>query len=71
MTLPPERIGDKGQRYVVECKGYPKDGWHPIAYTNSRKDAERMAEGILKAPTAEDSRIIDREQSDEDRRAGA
>jgi hypothetical protein len=65
MTLPPEQIGDKGQRFVVEIKDYPNEGWQVCAYSDTYEGAKHFGETLVKAPTATDHRIIDRESTDE------
>lgn len=60
MTLPPERLGDKGQRYMLEAEGYPKPGWQPIAYSHTMNGMEEAKTSILLAPNCTDARIIDR-----------
>ncbi len=50
MTLPPHRIGDKGQRFQVEAEGYPGDGWNIIGWAASREGAADMASSISLAP---------------------
>lgn len=60
MTLPPERIGDKGQRYEVHATGYPKDGTNTIGWSASLKGAEQLAAGIALAPGCTSTEIFDR-----------
>ena len=60
MTLPPNRIGDKGQRFQVDCLDYPNEGWNVIGWSNDLEGAGQMADAIQLAPTAQESRIIDR-----------
>lgn len=64
MTLPPEKLGDQGQRYVVQTTGYPdpeKKGWQDIGFTNSRDDALAMMRGIAQAPSVGHVQIVDRQ----------
>jgi hypothetical protein len=63
VTLPPERIGDKGQRYEVRATGYPKKeesviGWHP-----DLDGAARMARAIRSHPCCTSTVIWDRHQN--------
>ena len=60
MTWPPERLGDKGQRYMLEAEGYPKPGWQPIAYGNDLMGMELAKDGILLAPGCTAAKITDR-----------
>jgi len=60
MTLPPGRLGDKGQRYLVEADGYPRDGTNTIGFSSSRENAAKMASAISLAPGCDDVRVIDR-----------
>ncbi len=61
MTLPPERIGDKGQRYEVRACDYPNPGWCVVGWTNDADRANRMADAIKLAPSCTDTRVVDRE----------
>ena len=63
MTLPPKRIGDKGQRFEVHCYGYPKPGWNVVGWAETDERAETMADAFRQAPSCGDTNIIDREQS--------
>ncbi len=57
MTLPPERIGDKGQRYEVNSLGrYGRVGWSPTL-----KGAREMRDAILTAPSCTEAWIVDRD----------
>ncbi len=60
MTLPPHRIGDKGLRFEVRCKGWPEDGWRVYGWTDELKRAKAMAKIILNAPTATAVKVLDR-----------
>ena len=54
LTLPPHKIGDKGQRYAVVFKGMyadrPEDEC-ALGYTDSPDGAERMANMVELHPT--------------------
>jgi hypothetical protein len=61
MTLPPERIGDKGQRYEVRASGFldrsPEE--RAIAWAPTLEGAEQMAVSFnLKPGTV--ARVVDR-----------
>lgn len=60
MTLSPDRVGDKGQRYEVRVEGYPKDGWNVIGWSDNEDGALRMATALKQAPGARRFRIWDR-----------
>ncbi|MEL6233299.1 MAG: hypothetical protein AAFR46_02710 [Pseudomonadota bacterium] len=60
MTLPPHRLGDKGQRFELQAKGWPEDGWNVIAWDESRARLEKRADAIRHAPSCTDVRVIDR-----------
>ena len=60
MTLPPERIGDKGQRYEVRATGYPKPRKSVIGWFDDLGRARRMAAAIAKAPVCTGTEIFDR-----------
>ena len=62
MTLPPERIGDKGQRYVVHyhtrSEGLGVD--KVLGYSNDLDGADRMMRAWLSAPDVVDVWVEDR-----------
>lgn len=61
MTLPPHRVGDKGQRYEVHSFGYPKEHrWARIGWATTLDGAFRMAEAIAEAPGYLGFKILDR-----------
>lgn len=61
MTLPPEKIGDKGQRYVVWCRGYPGQGWNRVAYTDDFQRGDDMGRTMLTAPGCQAYQVEDRQ----------
>ncbi|EFO32480.1 hypothetical protein TRICHSKD4_2279 [Roseibium sp. TrichSKD4] len=61
MTLPPERLGDKGQRYEVHCVGYPERADNIIGWTGTREGAIELGLSTLKAPSASIVYTLDRE----------
>ena len=63
MTLPPEKLGDKNQRYLVLLRGYPEDqthSWQVAAYCATPDRAEAVRESLSKAPGCTDSKVFDR-----------
>jgi hypothetical protein len=58
MTLPPEKIGDKGQRYVLLLEGYPKPGWNEVAYSSLYSHLSKSS--LLNAPGVISHKIVDR-----------
>lgn len=60
MTLTPDKLGDKGQRYVVHAEGYPKPGDNVIGYSEKYSGANKMLQAILKAPDCTNGHIVDR-----------
>ena len=62
MTLSPERIGDRGQRYVVMAEGYPKKGENKIAYCTLEPVAWRCANATKRAPGCTKAWVLDREE---------
>ena len=62
MTLPPEKIGDKGQRYEVRATGWPKKEKSIVGWSNDLEGAERMAGGARKAPGCTSTEIYDRQE---------
>lgn len=63
MTLPPERIGDKGQRYEVRATGYPKAEESVIGWSADLDGAEKMADAIGCAPSCTSTLIFDRQEN--------
>lgn len=61
MTLPVSRLGDKGQRYQVMCRGYPEDGQHVFGWVTCLKSAKRICKSLRKAPGCISTAILDRE----------
>lgn len=54
MTLPPEKIGDQGQRYVIKATGYPdpdREGWQDIGYSDSKASAVAMMRRLAQIPS--------------------
>ena len=62
MTLPPEKVGDKGQRFVARICGYPKPGWNDVGYADTQEAAYELCLALMKAPSAQDFEVIDRER---------
>jgi len=60
MTLPPEKIGDKGQPYVLQVEGYPNDGWNDCVYGSSEDRLKEAGSAFLTAPGATRARITER-----------
>lgn len=69
MTLPPERIGDKGQRYEIwytDSAGVEKRfGW-----TDTQGGIKIMLRGISLHPSMHAGRVIDRRPGTPKRKAG-
>lgn len=61
MTLPPEKIGDKGQRYEVHCIGYGGPGDRVVGWSDNLDGAEKMARAIMLAPSCTGAHVLDRE----------
>jgi hypothetical protein len=60
MTLPPHRIGDKGQKYEVSVLNYPNDGWCVVGWSDSLESAECMGRALQTAPRAKGMRVSNR-----------
>jgi hypothetical protein len=62
MTLPPQKIGDKGQRYQVK---YAENVDHPedatLGYSDTKEGAERMAAAWRAHPSKPYVWIVDRQ----------
>lgn len=64
MTLPPEKIGDKGQRYVVQRTTREEpDTWVDMAYSNDRYGAVRAIDAVGRMPSTRLTRTFDRKSS--------
>jgi hypothetical protein len=63
MTLPPERIGDKGQRYEVRALGWPKDCWSTVGWVEDIEQAKALIHAISSAPGFDQAEICDREEN--------
>lgn len=60
--------GDKGQRYEVSALGYPFPGeLCVIGWSESKDDADKMAEAIRKAPGCNSAVVRDRWETDDQR----
>ncbi len=53
--------GDKGQRWEVQTKGYPKNEQQAVGWAGTQEGAKSMAEAFAKAPGFEYARVVDRE----------
>ena len=60
MTLPPERIGDRGQRWVLRIRDYPneKGGWQNCLYSDTLEGAVRAQRSFLKHPLIEETQVV-------------
>lgn len=64
MTLPPQRLGDKGQRYEIR---FYLQGEHwvederPLGYAPTLKGAREMRDAWLKRPDIGECFILDRQ----------
>lgn len=62
MTLSPEKIGDKGQRFEIR---YFEDGAeHVMGWSDNRTGADNMATAWLLRPGVESVWVIDRVMKD-------
>lgn len=62
MTLPPEKIGDKGQRFQIKYSADMTaiDDEHCLGYAGTEEGAEQMAEAWRKHPAGYYVWIVDR-----------
>jgi len=60
MTLRPEQIGDRGQRYEVRATGYPKKEKSVVGWSHDKIGALRLAAGISLAPGCTSTEVFDR-----------
>lgn len=60
MTLPPDRIGDKGQRYQVESRRHGQEHWEVIGWTDSPSGGD-LSIGAALHPGIAETRVVDRE----------
>jgi hypothetical protein len=64
MTLPPEKIGDKGQRYVVQRTTVDDpDTWVNLVYSNDLASAKRAQLSAGTMPSTRLTRTCDRERT--------
>lgn len=61
MTLPPDRIGDKGQRFELHVVGWPKAGDNVISWSDDKWGLFDTGHSILTSnPRVEAAYVIDR-----------
>ena len=60
MTLPPERIGDKGLRYEIRYTDAETGEEKVFGWCDTWKGANQMRNGVLQWPRATDAWIEDR-----------
>lgn len=61
MTLPSDRIGDKGQRFEVRAVKWPSTGESIVGWTNDAERAAEMTKAARRTPNCSRAWIIDRE----------
>jgi hypothetical protein len=63
VTLPPQRIGDKGQRYEIRfyLQSEPWEDERPLGYAPTLKDAREMRDAWLKRTDIGECFILDRQ----------
>lgn len=59
MTLPPEKIGDRGQRYFVRARN-AQGAILNVGYSANLEGAQQMAKAMTLHPTYNQPEIIDR-----------
>jgi hypothetical protein len=66
MMLAAERIGDRGQRYVVKYRDRenPNSAERTLGYTNDAKGAEALADAWHEHPEGYIAWVVDREHAD-------
>ncbi len=62
MTLGLLQIGDKGQRFKVMTKDWPKNGWQGAGYAATREAADKMAAAFRLNPACTDALVADRKE---------
>lgn len=65
MTLAPTKLGDRGQRFVVQAIGYPDANvpdWQDVAFAYDKGAAQQMLNSLLHVPTIRHIRIWDRQK---------
>jgi hypothetical protein len=65
MTFPAEKMGDKGQRFILECTGYPDQSipiteWQPVAYGEDEMALHRARKGLATNGIVISIRVRDR-----------
>lgn len=62
MSLPPEKIGDAGQRFMIQATGWPYVGVETtIGYSGDVAGAEALARALLDFPSCTRTHIVDRQ----------
>ena len=61
MTLPPELIGDKGQRYKITYTDVETADQMDYGYANSFEGAQKLLKACRLWPIVADAEIVDRE----------
>lgn len=65
MTLSPDRIGDKGQRYVLYVKGWPAEGGNNIAYGDDKWRLFDKGHSLLTThPRVTEAWVVDRKEQE-------
>ena len=70
MTLPQEKIGDKGQRYVVVFRGFhdhAPDLEHSLGYTDTLLGVHDLFQAVEIHPVWNSPRVIDRVKNEEEK----
>jgi hypothetical protein len=60
MTLRPEQVGDKGQRYVAQYRVVDDPDWRSIGYSDNRDTAWGLARAFGRYPSAVAVAVLDR-----------
>lgn len=62
MTLPPHKIGDRGQRFEVRYSDFDHGAERIVGWSDDRAGAEQMASAWRQHPGVDRVRIVDREK---------
>lgn len=63
MTLPLDRQGDLGQRFVIQTTGWPDAeamGWQDVAFTDDPEHAQKLLASMGKHPGVKHVHLLDR-----------
>lgn len=64
MTLPPEKLGDKGQRFELHAIGWPKEGDNVIGWGEDKWSLADAGHSLLEQGPVTEAYLIDRKMEE-------